>query len=241
MTKPKYFLFSTFVLAAAIGACGPSGEGGSNQSKTKVIANTAKSPYDLLPLSVGNSWTYQYYQVQVDAKGQRTESTAISTLKVVSVKDAQGGKEAVVRVYQGGEATSEIGFLVNDKGVFQTYHKGKEMMPYNPALLLMSWPVKAGQVINWTGTGLMPGPAKMGKIDLTVTCRGEMEVDTLTGRMKAIRTDGVETYSYQGKKMQTTMSMWFEPRIGIIRTLDVFQFGAAGRQAELKLKSYTVK
>ena len=241
MTTFKYFSASMLALATLVVACGPSGEGASGQPKAKVLANTAKTPSDMLPLSVGNSWTYQYYQVRVDAKGQRSEGTADSTLKVVSVKDVPAGKEAVVSVYQNGKVASEIGFLVTDKGVFQTYHKVKELMPYNPPLLLMPWNAKAGQETKWTGTGLMPGIGKIGQLEMTLTCRGEMEVDTLAGRMKAMRVDGVENYTYQGKKIQATTSMWFEPRIGLIRSLDVIQLGVAGNQAELKLKSYTVK
>lgn len=237
----KYLSLLTIVCCLAVAGCGPSGQPGGGAAKTKVLANTASGPSDLLPLSTGNAWTYTVLQTVSDARGRQKSGQSETTLKVDSVKDIPGGKSAEIGVYAKDKRTSSVGFDVTDKGIFQSFLNAKQNVPFKPPMPLMPWPLQPGQELKYSGTGYLPGPGKTGTINVTITYRGDSEVDTFAGRMKALRVDNMQTYTYQGKTFQSSQSIWFVPKVGLVRSFEILQLGAAARQTELKLKGYTVK
>lgn len=238
----KRFCIAVLPLLALAASCGPSADSAAKKGpETKVIANTAGKPEDLFPFEKGNSWTYTVRRVQRTTKEGR-QGEGETTLKVREVREHALGKEAVLDVYEEGKKVSSVNFVVGPKGVYQTALSGPNLdIKYNPAFPLLLWPIESGEETKWSGTGLRAADGKLGPIDAVITTKGEAELDTPAGRMKAFRADNVQTYKINGKEFQTRQSVWFSPKIGLVRTLDGFISAEEVRETDMKLKTYTVK
>ncbi|MGI8923313.1 MAG: hypothetical protein ACR2HJ_04620 [Fimbriimonadales bacterium] len=236
----KYF---SLTLLALIGiSCGPSAPGGATRPEAKVLQNAVGSGADFMPLAEGNSWTYELTQMVRDKAGKQSRGVAEMTFKVTNVVDHGTGKRALVTVYNKTKPISTLSFLSNPKGVFQTSLRGKNLTAvFEPPLPLIHWPSKVGQKRMWAGVGYMAGLNKTGKVKMDITYKGLAEVDTPSGRMKAHRVDVVQSYAENGKKYGTTQSMWFVPKIGLVRSLDLVSGVIGTRQSDMKLISSTRK
>jgi len=236
----KYSYLATLALFGIY--CGPSAPGGVNKPEAKVLQNAVGSGSDFMPLAKGNSWTYEMTQSVRDRAGRQSRGMAEMTFKVTTVVDHGTGKRALVTVYNKTQPISTLSFLSNPKGVFQTSLNGKHLTAvYNPPLPLINWPSKPGQKRTWAGMGYMAGINKNGKVKMDITYKGLAEVDTPSGRMKAHRVDVVQSYADKGKKYGTTQSMWFVPKVGLVRSLDLVSGINGTRQTDMKLKSSTRK
>jgi hypothetical protein len=231
-------------LALLVASCGPSGQPGGSApaAPTKVTTNTANSAADLMPLAKGNVWTYRVTAAARASSGETSTGSAENTLKVVSVKDTPEGRIADITVYTDNKEGSAVRFSTSPKGVFQNGVKGPKVdVAFTPPMPLLPWGMKQGEQRKWSGMGYMAGTTKPVAITATITYKGEMEVDTVAGRMKAMRVDNVQEGTVNGKKTQIAQSMWFVPKVGLVKSIDTQGAGGVVRQSTLNLKSYTVK
>jgi hypothetical protein len=75
----------------------------------------------------------------------------------------------------------------------------------------------------------------------TLAYKGEREVDTPAGRMKAYRFDTTTTYMKGKTELGSTQSVWLVPKVGIVRSVEMVISPTLIRETEMKLESYTVK
>lgn len=241
ITMKPTILFAALLIAVV--SCGPSAESGIKPgTKTKVIANTASTASDLMPFQKGNAWVLTARSVTQNAQGQREAGGGEVTLKCIAVEESGGNKVATLDVKStvGDPAKTQIS--TTDKGVFQvSYESAKGKMLFNPPFPLMPYGLKPGETIKYDGSGPLPGVGKVGPIKATITFKGEVELDTGAGRVKALRADNTQTYKDGNKTFQSMQSYWFAPKIGLVRSLNTIVLGAGGFEQELILKTYTVK
>jgi hypothetical protein len=232
------------LLALAIAGCSPTGTStsASGPAETKVLSNPVSNARDLWPASIGNAWTYTIGQVRQTRTTAPTSGTAEATLKLVGTKPVTGGVVATFKIIQENKERSTLVFQITDKGVFQistmTGGRGGEFRPQLPAL---PWPMKVGEVKEWSGTGPSAGSGAIEPFKSSVIYKGESEVDTPAGRMNGLRVDSSQTTKVKGKPVTVTQSMWFVPKVGLVRSFEVIQTSDEIRQTDLRLKAYTVK
>lgn len=233
----KQIPFLLVVCAMAIG-CSPDVTPNDPAKKVEVTSNTLEKPSDLLPLKVGNAWTYEVTMTLRTKEGTQSGSQT-PTLKVTGLK----GDRATLAFLVDNKVTSNVVLEKSDKGVAQVSvaPAGKPASSFSPPTPMFQWPMKVDGEVKWKGTGFRSGFANNGPMTSTLTYKGEYEVDTDAGRFKAHRFDSMQTYKINGKEFGNSSSTWFVPKVGIVRTAEVVATGDAIRESVMKLKSYTVK
>ncbi len=230
------------------------------------VANTIKEPEkaevksgeekDLFPLAVGNQWTYTL-EKQVAASTNQGGSEAYDiTLKVVKVDQTANGTQALMEILRDEKVTDRQTWVVNDKGIYQltasindgkTGPKDIPMTPMQPALL---FPAKAGSTFEWKGKGA----AMVGKVgDMTSKSRvlDAQNVDSDMGkRFSTIPVETKGSFTVPGQKGEFASTVWFTPKVGMVRIIQSVQF-VAGTDAKnqalvrgtyiMRLKAYVVK
>ena len=219
--------------------CGPDIGPTNPEDRVEVLENELSSPRDLFPAKAGNAWTYSLRQVQRNAQGQSSESTATPTLKVTGVN----GDNCTVAFVESNKTVSELMFTMSDSGLVQRGIRSPEggTRAYTPPIHVYHWPMKPGETRDWKGTGFRPATGNSGPMESTMEFKGVSEVDTPAGRMKAYRFDTVTKYKQGEQELGTTQSVWLVPNIGIVRNLEITIMPNVIRESELKLQSYTVK
>jgi hypothetical protein len=230
---------SILVCLAAIAGCGPDIAPTPPEEQVKVLANALERPNDLLPLQSGNAWTYKFQTTERNKQGQARQASGSPTMKVTKV---EGGVATLVYLNEN-KVVSEIGIKNSPTGATQTHIKGGTgaTRPYSPPLPLYHWPMKVDQEIKWSGTGFRSAFSDVGKLTSTLVYKGEGEVDTPAGRMKAYRFDTTTRYTKGAGEFGTSQSLWLVPRVGIVRSIEVTVTPTVLRETEMKLQSYTVK
>ena len=227
-----------FGLAILVG-CGPDVGPTRPEDQVKVLSNELGKPADLLPLSSGNAWTYTMRSVERNQEGQSRQSVATPTLKV----SGMNGEKATVAFLNDKKLVSELNLMRTEHGVLQTGLKaaGKTGRSFVPALPLYHWPMKLGEKREWSGTGYRAALGDNGPMTSTLEYKGESEVDTPAGRMKAHRFDSLTKYKKNSTELGSTTSLWLVPKVGIVRNVEVVVGPKTIRESELKLQSFTVK
>jgi hypothetical protein len=228
-------LFGLLILAG----CGPDVGPASPDDQVKVLANELGKPADLLPLNSGNAWTYTMRTVERNQQGQARQSNATPTLKV----SGMNGDKATIAFLNEKKLVSEVSFTRTEHGVVQNGLKaaGQSGRTFSPPLPLYHWPMKVGEKKEWSGTGFRSGLGDNGSMTSTLEYKGESEVDTPAGRMKAHRFDSLTKYKQNSKEYGSTTSIWLVPKVGIVRNLEIVIGPKTMRESELKLQSFTVK
>lgn len=227
-----------FGLAIVVG-CGPDVGPTNPEDQVKVLANELSKPADLLPLSSGNAWTYTLRSVVRNQQGQAQEATATPTLKV----SGMNGEKATIAFVNENKLVSELNFLRTEHGIVQIGLKGagQPSRSFTPALPLYHWPMEVGEKREWSGNGYRSGLGDDGPMTSTLEYKGESEVDTPAGRMKAHRFDSLTKYKKDAAEFGSTTSIWLVPKVGIVRNVEVVVGPQTIRETELKLQSFTVK
>ena len=224
-------------LAFLVG-CGPDIGPTNPDEQVKVLSNELSKASDLLPVKSGNAWTYTMRAVERNAEGQTREYSGTPTLKVTGVN----GKNSTIAFIESDKVVSELLLTSTDGGISQRGIKSpKATRSFAPPIPLYHWPMKAGETKEWKGTGFRPALGDNGPMTSTMEYKGESEVDTPAGRMKAHRFDTTTKYTKNSKEFGSTQSLWLVPKVGIVRNIEVVVSPNLIRETELKLQSHTVK
>ncbi|MDQ2986068.1 MAG: hypothetical protein M3R13_05035 [Armatimonadota bacterium] len=232
------FLILTCLAALAAFGCSP--DVAVNTSKeVKVLANQIEKPLDLMPLTTGSAWTYEVRQTIRNNQGQTGSGEVQSTLKVTGRK----GRATTVAVIQDNKVRSTITFAETDKGISQSHIKDSAgaVRSFDPPIPTFQWPMKLEETRTWTGSGYRSAIGSTGKMTSTLTYKGELELDTPAGRMRAHRFDTVQKYKSGEAEYGSMQSVWFVPKVGIARSLEISSSPQGVRETDMKLKTYTVK
>ena len=231
-TLPLFALALAFGCSPDIGPTDPS-------EQVKVIENKIDKPADLLPMKSGNAWTYSLRSTDRNPQGQSRQSSGTPTLKVTKTS----GADSTLSFVQDNKVMSELVINMTSSGAVQKSLKGAkgDSKRFNPGLPLYHWPMKLDEEKKWTGSGYRAALGDVGPMKATLAFKGEREVDTPAGRMKAYRFDTMTTYMRGETELGSTQSVWLVPKVGIVRSVEMVISPTLIRETEMKLESYTVK
>lgn len=235
------------VLGAIVGAIVIAGGCGKKDSGSKPDAGkkseAASLPRgqetSLLPLAMGNQWVYTAEIVgQGGSRIGTTRSTL--TLKVVKVTPTKSGVKARIQILNDrGDKPEFQNWFVNNKGIYQLTAGRKEtgFVPPQPAIL---FPPDPSKKFTWSGTGFRPYGG-IGPVTVKSDIRALQEVDTELGSMGAYPVHSVSEYTVDKKKVETESTVWWSPKVGFVRYLQVVRTPDAAIRQILRLKSYSLK
>lgn len=189
----------------------------------------------LLPLDVGNQWTYTaQVSAMVGGKQQPTQNFEV-TWKIVKTQKSADGTDAFVEITRNGAVNDRQQWRVNSKGAFQI-SDGLKSANYQPPMPMITFPVQANGTFKWQGTGPTPfnlvAPHKSSSL-----VRAPQEVDTDLGRFSAYPVESDTRVTVKGKPARSVSTVWFAPNIGIVRFRQEAVAGDTGAVVLLKLKS----
>ncbi|GIV02509.1 MAG: hypothetical protein D6724_04110 [Armatimonadetes bacterium] len=224
-------------------ACGPSQPPSANKTPGADVETSAPakgSAFDLLPLKQGNRWTYEVESTTTDARGS-VLAVGLRTWEVESVKEGDGWKEAIIKeLTDQGELVNTYDVRVTaDTIAFKSITQGGKKYTIQPPLPICKWPMKQGEQIQWTGTGITQDPNL--KLKTTITFQGEMEVDTAEGREKAYRVEIISEPADGSNSPASRSIYWFKPGVGVVRNVDTQLGRNMARKTILRLKGATIQ
>ena len=175
----------------------------------KVSFDSVKDAKDLMPLAVGNHWTYQYDTQNYDKAGKPEKPFGGKANIDIAARWPNG--TGVLVVSQSGNVVDRQAWFGDDKGMLQV-EGGVEGTAYRPGLPAFTLPLAAGKRFEWRGSGPTPlgGSASM-------TAQGEIlepqNVDLAKGTVSAIPI--VTRIAFPGGN--TVSTSWFRPGVGLVR------------------------
>lgn len=214
-------------LGLSIAGCNSSGKSGSGytpkpEQKVTPITITPGQEADLLPLKAGNTWVYEDNASQTTAQGTQNDVSEV-TFKVANVVDTADGKEATIEISANGKLTDRIVWRVGTDGIYEISSTVRDTpsgpmkdVKFEPPVPVMPFPAKAGSSIDVTATGVRPA-AGVGPFKSKTTVDGVQEVDSAMGRFSALSTTGLSLYQSKGIKCQSSSTLYWAPKIGIVR------------------------
>lgn len=189
----------------------------------------------LMPLTVGNQWTYELQS----SGGAGTERDDL-TFRVSKVTPQGNAVRATIDVIARNSTQEQQVWLVNDKGIF-IVGAGKPIVNFSQPQPMLVFPPSAGATFNWSGTGPRPAP-QPGPSRLEGKVLGPQEIDTLRGTKSAIAAESTIRWTVNGKEGRMISSTWWVPEVGLARftrSLTTAE-GASAIQA-MRLKDYSLK
>lgn len=230
-------------------ALGCGSKGGSNEVRKppKKVPQAALKPGEeqsLLPLKVGNQWTYEA-ESQSPSGSQKAEVT----IRVAKVTPSEDGAVAVLEtVNADGQVTQVQTWRTNSKGIYQlaSGEPGKTATPYTPPQPTIVFPFTAGTTkFSWTGTGIC-AVGRAGSEKTTARVLSPQEIDTGQGTVSAFPVESggqFEVSDDKGKKVKglvATTTYWV-PNLGIARFQQQIQIGNSAAIQTLRLKASVLK
>ena len=199
----------------------------------QVSVKEVRSPLALMPLDLGNQWTYSLRAQSFQAEESLGEVEQTVDYRVTRV--APDGATTLV-LEQGGKPLDEQVWKSTGGGLYQL-SSGTRGVPFEPAQPLALLPLTDGRKFTWEGRGQI-GENLVGRSRMASEIFAPQNVDTAIGTLSAVpivtRTD------YDGGHIENTS--WFRPGIGLIR-LRQETFGARERRDVLllTLTNYAIK
>lgn len=239
--KTIYSIASASLLAAVLIGCGSGAGGGYTPKPVPKVAEFKLNPGDektLFPLVKDNQWVYASNIIVQQGQQQATNNVEL-TFVVKNVVDVGNGKKATIEISSEGKVTERQAWLVNDKGIYQVT-AGKDSTVFDPIQPAVAFPPEAGREFKWEGKGLIPGGSygvsrSVGKV------LGPQEVDTDLGRMSALAVENTQTWTLNGKRGEARSTVWWAPKIGIVRFVQEIATDQIQARQTLKLKSKSIK
>lgn len=224
------------VAIAIVGCRGGDGNGYTPVPPSKLEPVSVKPGQEatLMPIAVGNQWTYNVETIIATQKGKAQRKGEL-TFKITKVDDTSNGKRATIDILSSGKVTERQIWLVNDKGIYQVSTGVAKPVTYSTPIPLILFPVDKNKTFKWKGSG---GPYQR-SIDAKIL--ENQEVDTDEKRYSAI---GVETKgeNKDGKVTQKTSGIiWFVPGVGLVRYRESTLSSENATEQLLQLKSHSLK
>lgn len=247
-------LYLSLLLTAGIAAGCGSSQSGYVPKKTEAPPVAQINPGEerkLMPLAVGNQWTYAIEVTEQAAGGQGQTRNAEITWRVARVNTNGNATVGEIEVVQDGAVRDLQVWRVTDKGVYQVSVGNNPRRAFSTPQPVVQFPIKDGAKFTWTGTGpTVAGSTGQSRVDNVI--RGIQTVDTEVGPMSAVAVEsnsrftvaipaaqGRPARSAQGTMQSTT---WFSPEVGLVRAQQTTTVaGAAGQRIVLRLKSRSLK
>ncbi|MBC8065969.1 MAG: hypothetical protein H7Y17_14140 [Chlorobia bacterium] len=231
----RNYLLSAVGLAVTIGCSGGSSSYVPKPPpKIEPVSLKAADGKNLFPFKVGNSWTFATKTVQrVGTKSQQKEIEA--TFKVAKVEETGGNTRATIELIIGKDVVDRQTWISNGKGIFQVNIGLKNVRQFSTPIPAIVFPIEPGKRFSWSGSD---GKSKMA---YNSEILGAQEVDTDMKRMSAIAIESKGT-SVNGKVTEKTdRTIWFAPKIGIVRIRESTSSTVGASELLLTLKSHNVK
>ncbi len=243
------WLAAAFAALSISGCIGASGYRPQQQPKVEPVTVKNDDMASLFPLKEGARWVYA---VTTERQGEAGAAQSEWAIEVVRVKRSGENTTAVMQVSKLGQSGGgdTMGWMVNPKGVFQTYYSSAQgsTLDFQPAQLVLPCPWKEGQTFDYKGVGPFP-TGGVGAMTVKSTVLGIQEIDTDVKPMGAVAVEGVTTYAAKtktgaplviGGKAVLTKSVsttWFAPNIGIVRLRQEVTGPNVNTTITLRLKS----
>lgn len=197
---------------------------------------------ELLPLKVGNRWTYvveSRQQVGIQATSKSDELA----LEVADIQQTANGQSVTLQSYINGEPTEKQLWIVDDRGIFQSW-VGKETTKYEPPQPNVMFPLKPGPNFEWKGTGPTV-VGKAGQQTYKATLLATQLVDTRMGKFSAIGVDSIGTFTVDKVQGQSRIITYWAKGVGLVRykqdTAFMSNAGAVQGTQLITLKTYALK
>lgn len=245
MNRIELLIVSGLAVAAIAGCKGgdaSAGGGGKTPVKSaEPIAAIDLKPGEeatIFPVAEGNQWTYKVEEA-IGSKTGVNRGSAEATFKITKVTDSPEGKDVEIEVSAGGKVTNKQIWRITKDGI-SSVASGVKLDKLTPPQTIVKFPIKDGDKYSWSGTGIVAGkPAKM-KSNYTV--KGSRVVDTEMGQVQALLIESDTTIEIDAKnKGASRLATWYKPGTGLVRIQESTQFPSFGRQALLRLKSFSPK
>ncbi|RYG27217.1 hypothetical protein EON82_00015 [bacterium] len=175
--------------------------------KVEPVANRVTKAEEVLPLTIGNTWTYQLKAEEYQGNKRLGEATQTVLYRVTTVN----GNRALLELIQGDNVVDRQSWENRPDGLYQLTTSLKNV-PYKPAQIAAPLPLEKGKRFNWVGSGMMPD-SSMGAGKAVSEVMEPEPVDTAMGTLSAIPVTTVTTFK-TGRCDNTT---WFRPGVGLIR------------------------
>lgn len=235
--KLSWLLLPTALVAIGCGSDGPVEAADSVKPPDLGIAPGNEA--SLMPLKVGNEWTYTYEQ-SIVLPNQPPKSVALEmNWKVTQSKKTAKGTVSTIEIYENKRLLDRQDWLANDKGLYQVTGSLANV-PYDPPQPILVFGGKTGDRVEWKGSGLTPAGGR-GKFHATYENAGPEEVDMATERAVALSIRSASEFTEKGTSGRSVSVSWFKPGVGIVRYHSEAILGRAGTSTTLRLKSSNLK
>lgn len=206
--------------------------------KIPVATISAGNEKSLMPLDIGNEWTYTVEAGGVSTTGEKKTVSFELRWKVVDSVKTPNGDKITIAVTRNGKVEDRQIWLVNAKGFYQL-STGNPLKHFSAPQPVLEFPVSEGRTFAWKGSG--PSALGMGKMDVENKILAVQEVDTEVGRLSAIPIEShtsIDTGEFKGR---TTSTLWLTPSIGIVRFRTEASHPNGVSVVLLRLKSSSLK
>jgi hypothetical protein len=175
--------------------------------KVEPLSGPVTKADEVLPLTVGNSWTYELKLEEYQGGKKQGSATQTVAYRVLSVN----GNRAMLELSQGDEVVDRQAWENRPDGLYQLTTSLRDV-PYKPAQIAAPLPLQKGKRFVWVGSGMMPD-SSMGTGRAVSEVLDPEPVDTAMGTLSAYPVSTLTTF--KGGKCENTT--WFRPGVGLIR------------------------
>jgi hypothetical protein len=175
--------------------------------KVEPLSGPVTKAEEVLPLTVGNTWTYELKAEEYKGDKKLGQMTQTVNYRVQAVN----GSRAVLELSQGDELVDRQSWENRPDGLYQLTTSRRDV-PYKPAQIAAPLPLEKGRRFNWVGSGMM-ADSSMGFGKAVSEVMEPEPVDTAMGTLSAYPVTTVTTF--KGGRCDNTT--WFRPGVGLIR------------------------
>lgn len=176
----------------------------------------------LFPTKVGTQITYELTS---------TEGKKDITFTVENVKPIDGGNDITIKISDQGQTADTTVWRENKSGLSQvSVRNGKA---FNPPQMLLPYPVKFAEPVNYKGSGPFAVSNNSGPIEGQTRVRGMETVETAIGEIEAVAVQAVYRWKDAGNTYISTETAWVAPKYGLVR----FQQTIAAQNAKKEVAS----
>jgi hypothetical protein len=187
-----------------------------------------------MPLTKGNSWTYEVMMQKSGPNGPGEPQALMLTYTITGVKSNGDRTVATFELSGGNKVLERHSWLETSDGMYQL--SAGQNVAFKPAQLLMPFPATAGRKFSWAGRGPQPFGG-VGPWSVEGQILSNEPADTAEGPMVAIP---ISTTSKFGKASCDTTS-WFRPGVGMIRFKQEILTGQQTEDILMVLHSHQLK
>ena len=188
---------------------------------------------DLMPLAVGNHWSYVLDLQNFDKRDKPLPAFRGKAEIDIAARWPNG--TGVLVLTQNGNVIDRQAWYGDASGLYQV-EGDVTGVPYRPILPAFTLPLKAGKRFAWSGRGPMPaGDAGRGRAECEILA--PQNVDLAKGTVSAVPI--VTRMTYPGG--DTVSTSWFQPGVGLVRLQQETSAGGERSVSTLTLIQHTTK